>query len=69
MAPKKLITFRKLLPPAEAALIAGVCPMTITRWATRYGIGWKRAGRWQINASLLEALLKEPEIIEVVDGE
>lgn len=69
MVPKKLISLRKLLPPAEAALIAGVTSMTITRWATRYGIGWKRAGRWQINAALLQALLKEPDIIEVDDGE
>ena len=62
-----IISPRKFLTPAEAALIAGVTSMTITRWAVRFGIGFKRVGRWQINVAFLQALLEEPELIERSD--
>jgi hypothetical protein len=39
---------------------AGMCDEsyhTMRRWAVKYRLGWKRAGRWQVSRSKLQAFL------------
>ena len=55
-----MISQTTLISPRVAGLIAGVTPMTIVRWSVRFGIGSKKVGRWQIDFSALQALLKAP---------
>ena len=55
------------IDPITAARIADVSTNCICQWAITYKIGFKVAGRWQINEAKLLSLLAGESIAETIE--